>query len=522
MDGTKIFNGVRSPMSKIVIVGGGTAGWMTALYCKLLYSESDITVVASEEIGILGAGESTTPMTVDFLDILKISLHEVIKECGATIKIAAKFSGWNNSGKHYYNPFGAEGSLSISELNPFKDPTHQIDSRAFVYSVGKEEEQFDFDFNVKLAENNLFPFDQERNRLAHFSLNFDASLMAKYLKKIAIGRGINHLDKIVEGFINDENGNICKIVLREEESIDCDFVFDCSGFKRLIAGKHYKAKWKSYKEHLPVDKAFPFFLSHEQMNAGVVPYTNAVAMKYGWMWLTPLQHRYGCGYTFDSSYISVEDAKKEVEEYFGFEVNPPKPGLFFEFDAGCYEDAWIKNSIAIGLSAGFIEPLEATSILSGLHNLKFLPTNIESLINYSEKDIDVYNDRYRKDQQEIVDFIYLHYMCTRNDTDFWKNFQKNNKIPDSLSLVVNKSKERMLVFKDFEDTRIFGLENYLFVMQGNEILDTDPIKLVYNSEYSEEENRNYELFKLNQNNMVKYAISWNQVMEIVNANMERF
>ena len=145
-------------------------------------------------------------------------------------------------------------------------------------------------------------------------------------------------------FNTNENGNVTGINCKNNV-IDADFVFDCSGFKRLLIGKHYGSEWKSYTENLPADKAFPFFLSHEQVGKGVVPYTNAIAMKYGWMWVTPLQHRYGCGYVFDSSYITVEDAKKEVEEYFGFEVNPPKPGLFFEFNPGMYKNVWIKNCI---------------------------------------------------------------------------------------------------------------------------------------------------------------------------------
>jgi len=166
------------------------------------------------------------------------------------------------------------------------------------------------------------------------------------------------------------------------------------------------------------------------MGKGVTSHINAVAMKYGWMWQIPIQSRYGCGYVFDSSYITLEEAKKEVEEYFGFEVQPPRQGLFFEFNPGSFKNVWIKNCIAVGLSSAFIEPLEATSILSSLQSLKRLPGNIEDLLKATEPDKNNFNAKFRSDQEEILNFIYLHYVTNRDDTEFWKNFTINNKMPD--------------------------------------------------------------------------------------------
>jgi len=266
---------------------------------------------------------------------------------------------------------------------------------------------------------------------------------------------------------------------------------------------------------LPADKAFPFFLSHDQIGQGVVPYTNAVAMKYGWMWITPLQHRYGCGYVFDSSYITVEEAKKEVEEYFGFEVSPPKPGLFFEFNPGMYKKVWINNCIAMGLSAGFIEPMEATAILSNLHSLKKLPSNVYDLINYSQSDRDLFNFTYEKEQEEILDFIYLHYVTNREDTPFWKDFTINNKMSSKLNGILEKSKNNMLEYKDFEDTKMFALENYLFVLQGNGIINNEPYLNEFNNSYSEQENKNYELFKIKQNLALQSSVEWQEFLKMI-------
>lgn len=515
MDGIKITNGIENHMTNIIVIGGGAAGWMTAIYAKHVYPESRVTVVASNEIGILGAGESTTPMFIDFLDIVKIPFYELIKHCGATIKVAAKFTNWDKGGGYYYNSFSADEDIAIAELNSFIDPINQYHSRAMVYSISKQEEQSEFDFNSKMADSNRFPFSYNSERLGHFSLNFDARLAAEYFKKIAVeDRDIIYVDDEVVGFETDKYENISAINCKNNR-IESDFVFDCSGFKRLIIGNHYKSEWKSYSEYLPADKAFPFFLSHDQIAKGVVPYTNAVAMKYGWMWITPLQHRYGCGYVFDSSYISVEEAKREVEEYFGFEVNPPKPGLFFEFNPGMYKKIWIKNCISMGLSSGFIEPMEATAILSNLHSLKGLPKNINSLLNYSEKEKDQFNLEYELAQEEILSFIYLHYVTNREDTDFWKNFTINNKMPNFVHRILDKSKSKMLEYKDFENTRMFALENYLFVMQGNGILDSSPYLDEYASSYSEEENKNYELFKIKQNLTLQSSVDWQDLLKMI-------
>jgi len=500
-------------MSNIVIVGGGTAGWMTALYAKHILPHCTVTVIASEEIGVLGAGESTTPMTVDFLDILKLPISEVISETKASVKVAARFTGWNNTGDYYYNPFGADGELAIESLDHFYYKDVREDCRVFPIAILNNDTQKDYDFNIKLAEKNLFPFDKNKNRLANFSINFDASLMAKYLKNIAIQeRGIIYIDDVVDSFENNQDGSISYIITKTHK-VKADFVFDCSGFNRLIIGKHFNTKWISYEDSLPVDKAFPFFLSHEQVGKGVVPYTNAIAMKYGWMWMTPLQHRYGCGYTFDSSYISVDEAKKEVEEYFGFEVNPPKPGLFFQFKAGTYEKSWVKNCISIGLASGFIEPLEATSILSGLHNLRNIDPDM--ILNISDKYIDDYNERFKKNQSEIVDFIYLHYLCTRDDTEFWKYFSKNNIIPISLSEKIDKANKAELSWKDFEETNIFGLENYLFVIDGNGIMPYNTYIKKYRGKISNEEFENYLRFRINQDQKLLHAIDWNVFIDIV-------
>lgn len=502
-------------MSNIIVLGGGAAGWMTAIYVKHLYPESNVTVIASEEIGILGAGESTTPMFIDFLDIVKIPFYELIKNCGAVVKVTAKFDGWSRDKGYYYNSFAADGDLATSTLNSNIDSENYNTSRAFIYALGKKNNQIDFDFNAKLAENNLFPFSRNKTRLANFSLNFDARLAAEYFKNIAINeREIKYINDEAISFKVDSNNNI-NIIECKNNNIPCDFVFDCSGFKRLIIGNFYNSEWKSYSKYLPTDKALPFFLSHEQVGSGVVPYISAIAMKYGWMWMTPLQHRYGCGYVFDSSYITVEEAKKEVEEYFGFEINPPKPGLFFEFNPGMYERIWINNCMAMGLSSGFIEPMEATAILSNLSSIKKLPQKIEDLLYANNEYKNSFNEKYKKEQEEILSFIYLHYITNKVDTDFWKNFVNDNEMPELLKNIIDKYNKKILTYEDFNNMDFFALENYLFVLRGNGILNENIYIDEFNNSYSEEENKNYELFKIKQNLALQGSVEWQELLKMI-------
>ena len=244
-------------MFKYVIVGGGTAGWLTALFVKEKFPYSDVTVIASSEIGILGAGEGTTPPFMNFLAKIKINPNEIISNCLGTIKTGIKFNNWSGDTKHYFHNFLAD--------------TRQGDS----------------------------------------ALHFDANLLAKYLQTVGIERGIKLVDNEVTDVCADSNNNITSLILKDKTSIDLDFVFDCSGFRRLIIGKHYNAKWTSYKKILPVDRAMPFFLQNDNTNLPV--YTEAIALRHGWMWKIPVQGRYGCGYVFDSSRATDSEIKEEIE-----------------------------------------------------------------------------------------------------------------------------------------------------------------------------------------------------------------
>ena len=392
-------------MKKFVVVGGGTAGWLTALYVQKNIPYSNVTVVASSEIGVLGAGEGTTKNFSEFLENdLGLDFNEVIKKCKITIKNAIKFTNWNGDGTSYFH-----SAISSTE-----------------------------DISIAAAKENKVLFDYNNQRIRHNgiltedSVHFNAMIMADYLKGFAIQRGIEYIDAQVTEIIPNDKNDISELVLSNNQKIKLDFVFDCSGFKKLIIGNFYKATWHSYADFLPVNRAMPFFLPHD--NENIPSYTESIGMKHGWAWKIPVQDRFGCGYVFDSNLATDEEIKKELEEYFGVEVIPPK---IFNFNAGCYEKTWINNCIAIGLSSGFAEPLEATAIGISIMSLRMLQAKINGMGRHKhQQSIDEYNNAVRQLNEENSCFVHLHYMTKRTDTVFWRNFKNKNTIPDLVKNVI--------------------------------------------------------------------------------------
>lgn len=355
---------------KFVIVGGGTAGWLTALYVRNYWPNAKVTVIASREIGILGAGEGTVPSFIDFLKKIDISVDSIIENAKGTVKKGIQFTNWRGKNDQYIHSFDI--------LGPDK-----------------------------------------------YALHFDASLLATYLESVALERNVKLIDdKVIH--INSTNDQITSIDLESSSSVDVDFVFDCSGFRRLIIGNYYKSPWQSYADIMPAKRAIPFFLPNS--NANLPVYTESIAMKAGWIWKIPVQGRYGCGYVFDCEKITDEQAKQEIREYLGHDFVSPK---IFDFEAGVYKFPWMGNCLAVGLSAGFIEPLEATSIHMQIVTLDLFKQVFGSgMGNYK------LNSDLAELNHDVVSFLYLHYMTDRRDTDFWQDFN-NNKMPEKIKKLLS-------------------------------------------------------------------------------------
>ena len=262
--------------------------------------------------------------------------------------------------------------------------------------------------------------------------------------------------------LRNENNNITSIKLENGNSIDnIDFVFDCSGFNRLIIGKEYNTNWKSYEDKLFVNTAMPFFLP--QSKTEINPYTRAVAMKYGWMWMIPLQHRWGCGYIFDDKYINSEEAKKEVEEFFGHSIETNRT---IKFKAGRFEKTWQGNCIAIGLSSGFTEPIEATSIFTAVNQLALISEErINNFLLGNTKIREDYNLAFSMINDDVSDFLQFHYFTKRKDTPFWKDYFFKSYKTSKLRKKITLWKTQTPKATDFS-YESFGLFSWLLVGIG--------------------------------------------------------
>lgn len=419
-------------MKNVVVVGGGTAGWLTALFINKTFSDLNITVIESKDLGILGAGEGSTPQLINFFDTLNIPVSDLISHCDATIKNGIKFTNWNNDNSFYYHSFIPYNNYPVSTYSFF--PKEVNVDPLIVSDIYLNNDTNSVDFITKISEDNKVPFIYnargngnkiaDYQHLGNFSIHFNATKLANRLKQIAISRGIKLIEGTITDIVLDEKQYIKSFLLEDTNNIICDFVFDCSGFHRLIIGKKFNSRWKSYSKYLPVDSAIPFFI---EMTQDIPPYTEAIAMKYGWMWKIPLQARFGCGYVYDSSLISEKEAIKEIEEFLGYEPTyPRKDKGAFKFSAGCYEESWINNCVAIGLAANFVEPLEATSIWLSINSLQKILTGSEWIHSNNQTIRDDFNEYVNNINSTVVDFIYFHYMSNRKDTEFWKKFTYEN------------------------------------------------------------------------------------------------
>jgi len=483
-------------LKNIVILGGGTAGWITALYIERVMPDANITLIESDEIGILGAGEGSTPHLINFLDFVGIPASKLVKEADATIKNGIKFTNWRNNNSFYYHGFYLFNNLDFDGCN-LHEKALSINS-AFTSSITLDGDVNEFSLTSKISEQNKVPFvykmqaSQEPadnilkyDGLGTFSLHFNAVMLADSLRNVAMSRGVTRVEGIVDSIKENKNGDISEVAVGDKK-IPVDFIFDCSGFSKVIIGKHYKSKWKSHSDKLPVDSALPFFIPIDSKDP-IPAYTESIAMKYGWMWKIPTKERFGCGYVYDSSLISEEEARKEIEDYLGYEpIYPRKEKGSFKFSAGYYETPWVNNCIAVGLSSGFIEPLEATSIWVTIQSLQRVLSNVEAMSSLDPRNARDFNERFRFMSDSVVDFVYLHYMSDRNDTEFWKKFTIENS-PNYVKNMLESWEYRLPQFDDFNKDPVWGMNSWVSVAAGINRLNVDLFKEAFKTSFAQKQ-----------------------------------
>ena len=402
---------------KILVLGGGTAGWLTALWCRSFYPSDDITLLESSEVGTVGVGEGTTPWFLDFLKELDISPLDVLQKTNGSIKQGISFENWNGDSGKFFHGFQEQSALTPCE-ECFYD---------YIRTVVKNNlDMNEYNYSAKLSYQNKVDINN-----LQMSLHFDAGKLLDYLKYIGSQRNIVCIDgKFSHPQVNEQD-YITKLCLEDGSELPCDFVFDCSGFARLLIGKYYKVNWISYQDFLPMKKAIAFPLDPED---DIKPYTRAIAMKYGWMWNIPLQDRIGAGYVFDSDFLTDDEALDEVEQLLEKPISNVRS---IPFNAGRYEKYWVKNCIAVGLASSFIEPLEATSLSHITRQLRFLEhTDLKCYPHTPSQNVEIYNQAITADMDSIARFLYLHYITKRQDTEFWKTLRQRHVAPLELDKIV--------------------------------------------------------------------------------------
>lgn len=448
------------PIHEIVIIGGGTAGWMTAaaLSKKFLASDIKITLIESAEIGTVGVGEATLPQIREFNHMLGISDAELMARTAATIKLGIEFCDWGKEGDRYIHPFGTHGDTMGSA------DFHHYWVRA--NETGSAGDFGSYCLPIEAARDGRFdlpPNDPASPHMAYsYAFQFDASLYAVFLADFAKSRGVERVEgKVVTVETRSENGFIKAVKLQSGEQIPGELFIDCSGFRGLLIEQELQTGFEDWSQYLPCNRAFAVPC---KTNGPVGPYTRSTARSAGWQWRIPLQHRIGNGHVYCNDYVSDQDAQDMLMQNLEGEAIAEPKQLFFQ--TGKRSKLWNKNCIAIGLSGGFLEPLESTSIdliQSGILNLIAL---------FPEKqcaavDADEYNRVMDLEYERVRDFLMLHYVANQREELFWQDMREME-WPDSLREKVDAFRLRGLVPK--YDHGLFQPASWLSVFIGQNIL----------------------------------------------------
>ena len=414
-----------SQLTKICILGGGTAGWMTAsaLSNKFNALGVEIQLIESDQIGTIGVGEATLPHIRFFNQALGIDERAFMRATEATFKLGIEFCDWGKLGDHYLHPFGDYGI-----------PLHGLDFHQLWLSLHKKSAVTrldDYSYPIIAAEQGRFqlPGDDINQIGSNFgyAYQFDSSLYAKFLRNFCEGKGVERIEgKVIESQLDPETGNVQSLILESGDKIEADLYIDCSGFRGVLIEQSLKTGYDDWSEWLPCNRAIAV---PSEASGQLLPYTRATARKAGWQWRIPLQHRTGNGHVYWSEHISDDEATHQLMSTLeGPALAEPKQ-LYFQ--TGRRKKFWNKNVISIGLSGGFLEPLESTSIhliqegITALIEL-FPRDSIQSL------DIEEYNQRMSLNFARVRDFLLLHYVATqRDDSEMWRYF-RNMTLPDSL------------------------------------------------------------------------------------------
>lgn len=415
---------MNKTVKNVVILGGGTAGWMAAALLSKALKNLNIKLVESEQIGTIGVGEATIPSLHFFNDMLGINSTNFVKNTSGSFKLGIQFENWHKKDASYFHGFGTTGS------GMWAAGFHEYWKRGVELGISQSFSHYNLESMA--AFSNKFAHQQNG---PNFAYHLDASLYAKMLKQQAEQNGVTRIEGMVEQVNTDpDSGDILSLALANGKVVEGDLFIDCSGFIGVLINKTLNTPFVDWSHWLPMDSAIAV---QTELTQPPPPYTRSIANHAGWQWRIPLQHRMGNGIVYSSEYMSDDEAQALLlSSIEGEMLTEPRK---LKFKTGHREQLWNKNCVALGLAGGFIEPLESTAIhiiQQGIMQLiKYFPSNGINPMEVAE-----YNDYMTTDYNEIKDFIILHYCQTeRDDSPFWQ-YCKNMQIPESL-------KTRMELFK---------------------------------------------------------------------------
>lgn len=454
-------------LEHIAIIGGGSAGWMcAAALSNTLGKHCKITLVESEAIGTVGVGEATIPPIKIFNQSLGIDENEFVRRTSGSFKLGIQFIDWAVKGSQYFHPFGQYGA----DFDPVPVHQHWLAAKA----AGEAKPLDEYCMAWAAAKKDKFHPPSNDPRLMQstydYAYHFDTGLYSKFLRAYAQERGVTRIEgKVIDVSTASENGHIHSVTLESAETVEADFFIDCSGFRALLIGGALDVDYKSWTHWLPCDRAVTVGTEN---NKDPIPYTKAIAREAGWQWRIPLQHRTGNGYVYCSEHISDDAAAQTLLE----NLDSPATGSprHLRFTTGRREKFWHRNCVAIGLSAGFMEPLESTSlhlIQTAIRRLlALLPDKDFNPVSEAE-----FNRITTMEYETIRDFLILHYHATdRDDAPMW-NYVRNMEIPDTLAYKIDSFKAfgRMVS----EGVELFANPSWLAVYVGQNIMPerTEPL-----------------------------------------------
>jgi hypothetical protein len=439
----------------VTIVGGGTAGWMAANLMAARWAGRNVTIslIESPEIGIIGVGEGSTPQLKAFFDGIGVSEQEWMPQCNATYKTGITFRNWSTKPgyEHYFHPFH-------TTLDQSSHP-------AFVYhcylrrcGVDVDAHPDRFFLNTYLAAHRLgprpnhnFPF------VVPYGYHFDAQLVGGYLRKVAVSRGVRHLQRQVLGVVPGPGGDIAHLQLDGGDTHCADFFVDCTGFRGMLLQQALKVPFRTFASNLFNDAAVVMPTPQE---ANPHSQTISTAMRHGWAWEIPLTSRIGNGYVYSSSHCSADAAERELREHLGL-LESDVVARHLKVRVGCVERHWHRNCLALGLSQGFIEPLEATA-------LHIVLETIEGYLQSMEGDApleslqDEFNDVINRRFEGVRDYIVCHYRASsRADTPYWRENAANEQLPDNLKEILRAWLAQQDITMALEELKIGDYYNTL-------------------------------------------------------------